>query len=114
MAKPEWGVKRLCPSCASRFYDLMRDPIICPACGESFGLDVFTKPRRGKAATAKTVAAKPAPVAAAEESEIEDNELEESDDDSIDDDDDVLALAPRRRTTPFPAAPRHPRRHQGP
>ncbi|MCC7047942.1 MAG: TIGR02300 family protein, partial [Alphaproteobacteria bacterium] len=33
MAKPEWGVKRTCQSCAAVFYDLRRDPIICPKCG---------------------------------------------------------------------------------
>jgi len=33
MAKPEWGVKRSCPSCGARFYDLQNDPIVCPSCG---------------------------------------------------------------------------------
>jgi uncharacterized protein (TIGR02300 family) len=28
------GTKRLCHACAVRFYDLARDPIVCPACGE--------------------------------------------------------------------------------
>jgi len=36
MPKDEWGVKRLCPHCASRFYDLQRDPMTCPECGHSF------------------------------------------------------------------------------
>lgn len=36
MPKDEWGVKRLCPHCASRFYDLRRDPMTCPECGHSF------------------------------------------------------------------------------
>jgi uncharacterized protein (TIGR02300 family) len=27
------GTKRLCDACAVRFYDLARDPIVCPACG---------------------------------------------------------------------------------
>lgn len=89
MAKPEWGVKRSCPSCASRFYDLLRDPVVCPACGESFGLDVFTKPRRGKAAAA---APSKAPVKAveAEEEDLETVDIDESLDDS--EDDDVLDL----------------------
>ncbi len=26
------GSKRLCPNCGSKFYDLNRDPIICPIC----------------------------------------------------------------------------------
>lgn len=27
------GVKRVCQSCEVRFYDLTRDPNVCPACG---------------------------------------------------------------------------------
>ena len=30
--KAERGTKRVCQSCGSKFYDLMRDPIICPIC----------------------------------------------------------------------------------
>lgn len=36
MVKAELGAKRTCPSCAARFYDLRRNPIICPQCGVSF------------------------------------------------------------------------------
>ena len=39
MPKEEWGVKRVCPSCATRFYDLQRDPMTCPSCDHSFSLD---------------------------------------------------------------------------
>ena len=42
MPKPEWGVKRLCPHCASRFYDLQRDPMSCPECGHSFTVESLT------------------------------------------------------------------------
>jgi uncharacterized protein (TIGR02300 family) len=27
------GIKRLCDACQVRFYDLLRDPIVCPSCG---------------------------------------------------------------------------------
>ena len=27
------GTKRVCEGCQVRFYDLLRDPIVCPACG---------------------------------------------------------------------------------
>jgi uncharacterized protein (TIGR02300 family) len=30
--KAERGTKRICQSCGSKFYDLNRDPIICPIC----------------------------------------------------------------------------------
>ena len=36
MAKAEWGTKRVCLSCSARFYDMMRDPIVCPECETVF------------------------------------------------------------------------------
>lgn len=36
MVKAELGTKRTCPSCATRFYDLLKSPITCPKCGASF------------------------------------------------------------------------------
>ncbi len=36
MVKAELGTKRICPSCGSKFYDLLKSPIICPKCGVSF------------------------------------------------------------------------------
>ena len=30
--EPKWGKKRECPECGARFYDLKRDPIVCPKC----------------------------------------------------------------------------------
>lgn len=31
--KAKRGTKRVCPECATRFYDLLREAIACPACG---------------------------------------------------------------------------------
>lgn len=36
MVNAELGIKRTCPSCAARFYDLLKDPITCPKCATSF------------------------------------------------------------------------------
>ena len=36
MARPELGVKRQCMSCGAKFYDLNKDPIICPKCAAVF------------------------------------------------------------------------------
>jgi uncharacterized protein (TIGR02300 family) len=36
VAKPELGTKRHCQSCGAKFYDLNKDPIICPRCGTPF------------------------------------------------------------------------------
>lgn len=33
MANPELGTKRVCVSCGARFYDLTRQPAVCPKCG---------------------------------------------------------------------------------
>lgn len=37
MIKPEWGTKRTCPKCATRFYDLTKDdPVTCINCGNAW------------------------------------------------------------------------------
>ena len=37
MIKPEWGTKRSCPKCATRFYDLGKDdPVTCIECGSTW------------------------------------------------------------------------------
>ena len=36
MAKPELGTKRLCPGCGAKYYDLSKDPIVCPKCETVF------------------------------------------------------------------------------
>ena len=36
MAKPELGLKRQCMSCGAKFYDLNKDPAVCPKCGTLF------------------------------------------------------------------------------
>jgi uncharacterized protein (TIGR02300 family) len=34
------GTKRTCQACEVRFYDLLRDPIVCPSCGAVYVLAV--------------------------------------------------------------------------
>ena len=46
MAKAEWGLKRICLSCGGKFYDLLRDPIICPYCGEVFDVEKANRLKR--------------------------------------------------------------------
>ena len=36
MAKPELGLKRQCMSCGAKFYDLNKDPAVCPKCGTPY------------------------------------------------------------------------------
>lgn len=33
---PKLGTKRACESCGAKFYDLNKDPAVCPKCGHSF------------------------------------------------------------------------------
>ena len=42
MPKDEWGVKRICPTCSTRFYDLRHDPMTCPNCGATFTIESLT------------------------------------------------------------------------
>lgn len=48
MAKPEWGIKRICPNCGSRYYDLRKDPPVCPTCGTQFDPEALLKSRRAR------------------------------------------------------------------
>jgi len=75
VAKPNWGVKRMCQSCSARFYDLAKDPILCPKCGAEFDPETILKTKRGKpAAQPRPV---PAPVAAEEDVEAAEEEVAE-------------------------------------
>lgn len=77
MAKPEWGAKRICHNCGARFYDMLRDPIVCPKCSTQFDPEALLKSRRSRTAAvaelaAKTAVAVKAPAADADAVEAED------------------------------------------
>ena len=44
MAKPELGIKRQCQSCSAKFFDLNRDPIVCPKCATVFQIAASSRP----------------------------------------------------------------------
>jgi uncharacterized protein (TIGR02300 family) len=79
MPKAEWGVKRTCPNCEARFYDLQREPIACPECGTTFKLD-----DQGKVSATRERRA-PAPVAEDEEALVDDEDLVEEADEEAED-----------------------------
>ena len=54
MSKPEWGIKRVCPSCSIKYYDFNKNPIICPKCEFKFDPDLLLKSRKGRSIAAKT------------------------------------------------------------
>lgn len=91
MPKEEWGVKRLCPHCASRFYDLRRDPMTCPECGHSFTAESL-QAGRGRAIIAERSATKERELELDDlaEDEVLDDEGgdAELDDDLLEDDED--------------------------
>ena len=43
MAKPELGMKRQCQNCGAKFFDLNRDPIVCPKCGTTFQVAALSR-----------------------------------------------------------------------
>lgn len=45
MSKAELGIKRLCASCGAKFYDLLKNPIVCPKCASVFVPPVPAPPR---------------------------------------------------------------------
>ena len=85
MAKPEWGVKRICPSCGARYYDLRKDPPVCPNCGSQFDPEALLKSRKARPAPVDDV--KKAPVVSGDEDIETENEDEEAAElDEVDDD----------------------------
>ena len=58
MAKLEWGKKRICLACNTKYYDFNKSPIICPSCGSEFDPDIYLKSRKGKNLSTKVVSEK--------------------------------------------------------
>ena len=82
MAKPELGTKRLCTTCGAKFYDLSKDPIVCPKCHTVLELAAVSARSRPEPAAAVAARAAPAPqeeVVAPETQEAEFVSLEEAD-----------------------------------
>jgi uncharacterized protein (TIGR02300 family) len=60
MVKPEWGAKRTCPKCSTRFYDLGKDdPVHCIECGTDFMPEPVLKSKQPLAFEAAPVAKEP-------------------------------------------------------
>ena len=53
MSKPEWGIKRLCPSCGIKYYDFNKETIKCPKCEFEFDPDLLLKSRKGRGVSSK-------------------------------------------------------------
>jgi len=99
MPKDEWGVKRVCPKCAVRFYDLQNDPMTCPSCAATFDLASLTNTKNRSVSPEKVVKeVKPAVDDDLDDTadvlddddvdaDVDDDLLEEDDDDTVNLDD---------------------------
>lgn len=88
MPKEEWGVKRACPKCATRFYDLQNDPMTCPSCGAEFTVESLMDNGKSRVATAKEPKAEEPVVDEADVVLDDDDDIAATGDDLLDDDDD--------------------------
>jgi uncharacterized protein (TIGR02300 family) len=91
MAKPELGTKRVCVSCGAKFYDLAKQPVICPKCSTEQPAE---QPRPRRVPTPVPVddkrRPKPAPVPGLEEADVEIEPAgEEVDEDVLEDTSDL-------------------------
>jgi len=86
MVKPEWGAKRTCPKCSTRFYDLGNDePVHCINCGTEWIPEPVLKSKQPLAFEAAPVAAKEP----AADSELEAEDLAVDEDAEISADEEV-------------------------
>jgi len=86
MSKPEWGIKRVCPSCSIKYYDFNKSPIICPKCKFEFDPDLLLKSRKGRSIATKTEVNEVSSNVKKEEETLED------DINSIENDEDILEI----------------------
>ena len=86
MSKPEWGIKRVCPSCSIKYYDFNKNPIICPKCEFEFDPDLLLKSRKGRSIATKAEINEVSSDVKKEEETLED------DINSIENDEDILEI----------------------
>ena len=81
MTKPNLGKKHTCKSCETRFFDLNKNPPVCPKCGEEVKI---VKPK-----TKRTIAPAPEAVVSPKPSKKAKPDIlvDDDDDDLLDDDD---------------------------
>ena len=95
MVKESWGKKRTCPKCDTRFYDLNKDPLICPNCEHTFSLEsimeVFKKSPKETSSKKNSAQTSSTEIEEIEtEDIILDEDLEEDNNSSIDLEDNLL------------------------
>lgn len=91
MAKPEWGRKRICPSCGTKYYDFKNSPIICPSCGAEFDPDLYLRSRKGKSLSTKISTDETSKISE-DISDIDEIEID-SDDEVVSDDEPLIDIS---------------------
>ena len=89
MVKAEWGTKRSCPKCGTRFYDLGKeDPVTCIECGVAWDPEPVLKSKQPmpfeQVSVAAPSAAAPDADLGAEDLALPDEDEEPSADDEVD------------------------------
>jgi uncharacterized protein (TIGR02300 family) len=84
MAKPELGTKRVCVACGARFYDMTKQPSVCPKCGTEQPIE---QPRPRRAGGGNVVEdrrpKRPTPVPGGEGADIEVEGVEEVEEEDV-------------------------------
>ena len=90
VVKAEWGIKRICPNCGTRYYDFRKEPPTCPACGTVYDPEALLKSRRARPGMVEELRKAPkAEPAVADFGDVAAAESEEADlvpDDAVEDD----------------------------
>ena len=94
MVKAEWGTKRACPKCNTRFYDLTKDePVTCIACGYAWAPEPMLKSKQTtpfeQAKPLATTDSETGDVAVDEDLDLDAEEEVEAPGDDLGDDDDL-------------------------
>jgi uncharacterized protein (TIGR02300 family) len=89
MVKPEWGTKRTCPKCSTRFYDLGKDdPVHCITCDYAWVPEPVLKSKQPMPFETAAPAEK-VPATADADLEAEDLAIDEDEEPSADDEVDL-------------------------
>ena len=92
------GMKRICASCGTKFYDFGKLPVICPSCGAEFTGEVQVKSRRSRSSITPDTVKRDEIEAKNKKAVVNDDDdddtislddLDEGDDDDFDDDMDI-------------------------
>ena len=88
MSKPEWGIKRICPSCGIKYYDFDKTPITCPKCNFEFDPDLLLKSRKGRGVPNKVEESEKSRIEASEDNILN----EEKEIDEVNENDGILEI----------------------